>query len=216
MPVIVPDHQRPQWTHGELSGIANAPGTPEEVRRLIEAHTARFFELLAAQRAARAAETAVVTAEAVDTQNRAVALARGNLAPKAQTPDAVKARDQALRHEADLVRAVRIVEDDLRANIAAHSDSWVGVVDDEEARLRADAAKLIDEVAAAFLRLAQLARVRAQIVDPYAPKVWSAFDMSAAGVHVHEHITGAVDTLRGYARPPAAPGVLYLSTGLGD
>lgn len=196
------DEALPQWIHGELNGVANAPGLPESVAELIARHTEVFFAWRNATHAARSAEAAAEMAVKVDADHRSRALATNRPAPKPQTPEAVKAREDAQRHEADLRRALAMVEDAIKADIAAHNDGWLVAIVDETQRLHADILRRNDEDAADFRRLAELAKVQAVVRSPHAPKIWSAFDMSLPGVAVDEHVTHALGVLRNAVRPP--------------
>lgn len=202
IPVPVPDNERPQWIHGELAGVANAPGVPDSVRELVARHTSTFFAWQAATHAARSAEAGVEHATKVDAQARARGLASNRPAAKPQLPDAIVACNEARQHETDLLRAVRLIEDDLRSDIAAHTPEWVAVIDDDIARLRADVTKMVDDARAALLRIAQLDKVRVQVAHPHAPKVWSSFDMSVPGIAVDHRLADALATVRNAVSPP--------------
>jgi hypothetical protein len=157
----------PQWQRGELNPIVAAPGLPKPVAKLIERHTAVFFQWQAARRAAAVAAADVQRIRNADRLDAAAAVADGReLPPPDELRRAERAVEETKRAERAHADALVDIERRIRSAVGEHAARWLPALDSELSALGSAMESALKQLDAALRRRAELLAVRSVVARP--------------------------------------------------
>ena len=194
-------HKRPAWASGELNQLAGLD-LPPELRHLVDRHTVVFHEWAAAEGSAAAAAQAQLAAEQQDRDHRAVAIARGNTAPKPNGPAAAALAASERERTHDLGNAGVHIERALPGEVLAHQAELLAQVDAANAEDLAIERECLIRQEASLRRRAARAQLRELILNPGRAQNWRP---SFPAPELVGEVRGALDVLGRYAGSAPRP-----------